>query len=315
MTSKRIRLQFCSLFLFGETVSFLKHARLLKCHVLIVLFISPGLAMAQSESEDNLATADLAEIDRRLNNPLTSLWSLTFQNNTSVYEGDALDGSEYSNNFFFQPFMPFEVGAEKQAMLTLRPVFPLVTQPVFDGPDARESHEHVTGFGDIQLMTLAGPNDGQGVVWGAGATFKFPTASKDELGQGKYQVGPAAMIFYMGKPWTLGLLAQHWSSFAGDGDRDSVSQTDIQYVLRRSIPGAMSIGMGPTISIDWKADSDNRLTLPVGLGITKTVRWGKMPFKLRAEVHYSVVSPEDFGSTWNFRLQVTPVIPSPVKKG
>ena len=75
----------------------------------------------------------------------------------------------------------------------------------------------------------------------------------------------------------------------------------------------MSIGMGPTINIDWKADSDNRLTLPVRLGITKTVRWGRTPFKLRAEVHYSVVSPEDFGSTWNFRLQVTPVIPSPVK--
>ena len=280
----------------------------------MVLFLSPGLVVAQSGSRDDLGTADLAEIDRRLNNPLTSLWSLTFQNNTSIFEGDSLDGTEYTNNFFFQPFMPFEVGAEKQAMLTLRPVFPLVTRPAFDGPDARESYEHVTGLGDIQLLTLAGPNDGQGLVWGAGATFKFPTASKDELGQGKYQAGPAAMLFHMGKPWTIGVLAQHWSSFAGDGDRDSVSQTDIQYVLRRSIPGAMSIGMGPTISIDWKADSDNRLTLPIGLGITKTTRWGKTPFKLRAEVHYSVVSPEEFGSTWNFRLQVTPVIPSPVKK-
>ena len=270
--------------------------------------------MAQTATEDDLATADLAEIDRRLNNPLTSIWSLTFQNNTSAYEGDAIDGTEYSNNFFFQPFMPFEVGARKQAMLTLRPVFPLVTQPVFDETDARESYKHVTGLGDIQLLVMAGPNDGKDLVWGAGATFKFPTASKDELGRGKYQAGPAAMIFYMGKPWTLGLLAQHWSSFAGDDGRDSVSQTDIQYVLRRSIPGAMSIGMGPTIGINWEADSNNRLTVPVGLGITKTTRWGNTPFKLRAEVHYSVISPDDYGSTWNFRLQVTPVIASPVKK-
>lgn len=284
-----------------------------KCYAITLLLLSSSLAMAQTAPQDDLASADLGEIDRRLNNPLTSLWSLTFQNNTSAYQGDAIDGTEYSNNFFFQPFLPFEVGAEKQAMITLRPVFPLVTQPVFDDPGARESHEHVTGLGDIQLLTLAGPNSGKGVVWGAGATFRFPTASKDELGQGKYQAGPAAMIFYMGKPWTLGLLAQHWSSFAGDDDRDSVSQTDIQYVIRRSIPGAMSIGMGPTISVDWKADSDNRLTVPVGLGITKTTRWGKTPFKLRAEVHYSVISPDDYGSTWNLRLQVTPVIPSPVK--
>lgn len=304
---------FAAFCLLGKSMSVFKNTSLFKCHAITLLMLGSSLVMAQTAPEDDLATADLAEIDRRLNNPLTSLWSLTFQNNTTAYEGDVLDETEHSNNFFFQPFMPFEVGARKQAMLTLRPVFPLVTQPVFDGPGAGESHEHVTGFGDIQLLTLAGPNDGKGLVWGAGATFKFPTASKDELGRGKYQAGPAAMIFYMGKPWTIGLLAQHWSSFAGDNDRDSVSQTDIQYVLRRSIPGAMSIGMGPTISIDWKADSDNRLTLPIGLGITKTTRWGKTPFKLRAEVHYSVISPDDYGSTWNFRLQVTPVIPSPVK--
>jgi len=280
---------------------------------ILILLLGFGPVFAQTEPGEGLATADLAEIDRRLNNPLTSLWSLTFQNNTSVFEGDAIDGTEYSNNLFFQPFMPFEVGAKKQAMFTLRPVFPLVTQPVFDAAEPRESYEHVTGLGDIQLLLLAGPNDGKGLVWGAGATFKFPTASDDNLGRGKYQAGPAAMLFHMGKPWTLGVLAQHWSSFAGDDFRDSVSQTDIQYVIRRSIPGAMSIGMGPTISIDWKEDSDNRLTFPIGLGITKTTRWGKIPVKLRAEVHYSIISPDDFGSTWNFRLQITPVIASPVK--
>ena len=69
-------------------------------------------AIAQTNPEEGLATADLAEIDRKLNNPLTSLWSLTFQNNTSFFEGDALDRTEYSNSFLFQPFMPFEVGAK-----------------------------------------------------------------------------------------------------------------------------------------------------------------------------------------------------------
>lgn len=282
------------------------------CFVLVLLGCTTQ-AIAQSDANDSLATADLAEIDRRLNNPLTSLWSLTFQNNTSFYEGDSIDGTEYSNNLFFQPFMPFELGSRKQAMFTVRPVFPLVTQPIFDSSNPRESYDHVTGLGDIQMMLLAGPNDGDGLVWGAGATFKFPTASEDQLGQGKYQAGPAAMVFHMGKPWTLGVIAQHWSSFAGDDLRESVKQTDIQYVLRRSIPGAMSIGMGPTITIDWEAESGNRVTFPVGLGLTKTTRWGKTPFKLRVEVHYSVISPDDYGSTWNLRLQLTPVIPSPVK--
>jgi hypothetical protein len=75
----------------------------------------------------------------------------------------------------------------------------------------------------------------------------------------------------------------------------------------------MSIGMGPTVVVDWEADSGNKLTFPIGLGITKTVRWGKMPVKLRFEPQYSIIRPDDFGTAWNFRLQITPVIPSPFK--
>jgi hypothetical protein len=282
------------------------------CCALLFLTMVACVSAEKIASTDSLATADLAEIDRKLNNPLTSLWSLTLQNNTSAKNGDAIDGTEYSNNLFFQPFLPFEVGPEGQAMLTFRPVFPLVTQPVFD-PDVRSSSGHETGLGDIQLLTLAGPARAGGAVWGVGATFIFPTAGEDALGQGKYQAGPAGMLFYMGKPWTLGLLAQHWASFAGDGDRAETSRSDIQYVVRRSIPHAMSVGMGPTVSIDWEGDSGNQVTFPVGLGVTKTSRWGKTPVKLRVEVHYSLVKPEDYGTEWNLRLQDTPVIPSPFR--
>ena len=270
-----------------------------------------GASTGQAEETD-LATADLGEIDRKLNNPLTSIWSLTLQNNTAVNSGDAVKGNEYSNNLFFQPFMPFVVGEEKQTMLTLRPVFPMVTQPVFED-DSGKSSEHKTGMGDIQMLVLAGPNRADGAVWGAGATFVLPTASQDVLGSEKYQAGPALMAFNMGKPWVYGVLAQHWESFDGDSDRDNVSRTDIQYVIRYSLPDAWSVGMGPTITYDWEADSDNALTFPVGLGLTKTTRWGKMPVKLRAEVHYSVIKPDDYGTEWNIRFQITPVINNPFK--
>jgi hypothetical protein len=278
---------------------------------LILLMIS--CAPMQSYAIDDLASADLADIDRQLNNPLTSLWSLTFQNNTAVKTGDDIDGKEYTNSLFFQPFLPFEIGSQNQYMLTLRPVFPLVTQAVADASGTRGPEKIDTGLGDIQLLTLLGPNVGEGMVWGGGATFKFDTASKDSAGQGKFQLGPAAMAIYMGKPWVGGVLAQHWVSVAGDDDRADTKQTDVQYILRRSIPGAMSIGMGPTITYNWEEEPENRLTLPVGLGITKTTRWSNTPVKLRLELHYSVIKPEDYGTEWNLRLQVTPVINSPFK--
>ena len=105
----------------------IKHFRIPMTCALLTL---AGASTGQAEETD-LATADLGEIDRKLNNPLTSIWSLTLQNNTALNSGDAVKGTEYSNNLFFQPFMPFEIGEEKQTMLTLRPVFPIVTQPVF----------------------------------------------------------------------------------------------------------------------------------------------------------------------------------------
>jgi hypothetical protein len=80
------------------------------------------------------------------------------------------------------------------------------------------------------------------------------------------------------------------------------------------MPGAMSLGMGPTITVPWKADTDNSVTFPIGLGITKTVRIGGTPVKLRFEPQYSVIRPDDVGTAWNIRMQITPVIKSPFSK-
>lgn len=252
---------------------------------------------------------DLAEIDRQLNNPLTSLWSLVFQYNLQLKRGDLIDGTAEANVLNFQPALPIPVGQD--IVLIARPVFPLLTQPVLDprSPDGVEGH--VTGMGDIQLLSLVGPSRSSGLVWGAGATFKFPTASKDRLGEGKYQAGPAVMLFSLGKQWTLGATVQHWWSYAGDEERRDTSQTNVGYAIVRRLPDAWSVGMTPTVTINWEANSHDRLTLPIGFGVTKTTRVGKMPVKFALKVQYSVVRPDSFGTEWNFRFQVIPVIRSP----
>jgi len=58
----------------------------------------------------------------------------------------------------------------------------------------------------------------------------------------------------------------------------------------------MAFGLGPTITIDWEAEPENRLTLSDGLGVTKTTRWGGTSVKLRFEIHYSIIRPEDYGT-------------------
>lgn len=209
-------------------------AAFLFCAVCITAFTSHAQekGLETATSTDPASKQSLEEISRQMENPLTDLWSLTFENSALLTKGDAMDDTEFANALFFQPGLPIPFGKNKDMVFICRPVFPLVTSPVLDAtePDGVDGHE--TGFGDIQMLSLLGPNRKSGLVWGVGGTFKFPTASDDVLGQDKYQAGPAAMLFRMQKPWTVGFLAQHWWSYAGDDDRPDTSG-NLFSVLRR----------------------------------------------------------------------------------
>ena len=98
----------------------------------------------------------LAEIDRQLNNPLTSIWSLTFQENFSLNKGDRVDGTRIGNTLFFQPALPIPIGTDM--VFIARPVFPLVTNTLLDPTSEDPAKGEKTGFGDIQLMSLIGPD-------------------------------------------------------------------------------------------------------------------------------------------------------------
>ena len=261
----------------------------------------------QSEMEDT-DDVSMDELNRQLENPLSRFWSLILQENLSFNSGDAISGTELSNVLNFQPSLPVPVGKSK--MLLVRPVFPLVTVPLFDESGNRTGSE--TGLGDINVFSLYGPDKKDGLIWGAGLSFVFPTASSRNLGSGKYQLGPAVMALSITKKWTLGTIVQHWNAVGGSSDRPDVTRTDIQYILRKQVQGkGMSIGMGPNITIDWNAESGNKVTFPIGLGITKTVKWGNTPWKLRLEPQYSIIRPDNYGSTWNIRIQVAPIVNNP----
>ncbi len=272
--------------------------------ILLLIFINTSYtSFAQSNSP--LTKDELAKINRELDNPLAKRWSLVFQENYTINQGDAVDGNISSNTMFFQPALPIPFG--RNLVFTARPVFPIVTQPDFSADPS--GGKKVTGFGDIQMATILGPGNATGWVWGGGITFVFPTASENNLGKGKYQAGPNIMLFHLTNKWTKGLFIQHWWSYAGDEKRKDVSITDIQYIIRKNFNG-WSLGMGPTIRIDWMNINDG-VTVPIGLGYTKTVRMGNTPVKIRIEPQYSIIHPSDYGNVWNIRIQIAPIIKSP----
>ena len=273
-------------------------------YLLTIFFLFSEFVSFSQEKEES----SIDELNQQLENPLSRFWSLIVQENLSFNNGDFIDGTQVTNVLNFQPSLPVPVGKAK--MLLVRPVFPIVTAPNLNSDGTQDGYE--TGFGDMQVFSLFGPDKKGGVVWGAGMTFVFPTASSTNLGSGKTQLGPAVMVLSMTPNWTTGGIIQHWNSVGGDENRHETSKTDIQYIIRKQIKGkGMSIGMGPNISIDWEASEGNRVNFPIGLGITKTVKWGDFPWKLRLEPQYAIIKQQDYGSLWNIRIQIAPIIKNP----
>ena len=174
-----------------------------------------------------------------------------------------------------------------------------------------------TGFGDTYYVGLFSPskpieldNDAK-LLWGAGFDVGLDTASEDVLGTGKYSAGPSALGIYLGETFKGGALVQQYWDFAGDSDRNDVNMTNLQYIYYWSLNETTSIGAAPNIIINWEQNSDNRYTVPIGIGINRTFQFGKVPVRFGLEYHYTAIAPDDVvSSDWAIRFFVIPAVPS-----
>jgi hypothetical protein len=64
----------------------------------------------------------------------------------------------------------------------------------------------------------------------------------------------------------------------------------------------------PVIEYDWEGAADNKMLLPLGGGVSKTTRIGKMPMKMDFEIYNYIESPDAFGPDWQMSLTLTPVL-------
>lgn len=114
----------------------------------------------------------------------------------------------------------------------------------------------------------------------------------------------------MGPKWKIGALVQNYFSYAGNKSRDDVSLMNLQYLVYYALNETMSIGAGPNILANWEAGAGEKWTVPIGIGINKTLQFGKLPIRFGLEYHYNVVRPNSVGADWNLRFMITPAVPS-----
>ena len=265
----------------------------------------PAAAEAEQKS--------LTDINKKLTNPVSDLWSITFQQNNFRLDPGQGHGQRWSSNLLFQPVLPVSISEDWN--LVTRPVIPLfVSQPHPDSGDPSDV-DRTTAFGDITFLQLVSPSPRLAGGWllGMGPSWIFPSASSDFTGSGKYQVGPGAIVGYLADEWILAAFVQNWWSFAGSNSRLSTRSMNLQPVASYFLPGGWSIGYSGNILADWEANASNTFTVPIGVSVAKVARLGGIPVRFGLGLQWMPIQPDRYGQKWNVQVVVAPVLPKLIR--
>ena len=244
-----------------------------------------------------LSSEELAKLAQ---NPVGNLISVPFQNNTNLNYGPQKSNQNILN---IQPVIPIEVNADWNVIT--RTIVPVVSQPALFPGDSR-----VNGIGPTQFSALLSPADPKGgVIWGAGAITQLPTTSDSALGSYRWGLGPEFVILHLdkGDPWVYGVLVNNvWS--VGNGAGGSYNNFLLQPFLNYNFHDGTYLTSSPILTANWKANSGNQWTVPIGGGIGHIFHLGRLPINTQIDAYYNVVRP-DFGPNWQIRAQVQFMFP------
>ncbi len=243
-------------------------------------------------------------------NPATPLSSIGNNFEYRSFKGD-LPGADDQDSWTYtlQPSFPFSMG--DGAILALRPAFPVVLdQPVFDAGMGDFADKGVE-LGDISFDLVYGKTSKTGLITLGGVFGVLPTATDDAIGSDQWRLGPEALIG-IARDWgVVGALIFHQWDVAGGDDEPDTNITSFNYLYAIGLGGAYQLASGPTITYDWNADSGQEWTVPLGIGLAKTVILGTTPVKMQAQLFYYLEQPDAFGPEWGFKLSVSPVVKNP----
>jgi len=257
------------------------------------------LAIGMSCANGARAELSSEELAKLAQNPVANLISVPFQNNTNLNYGPLKQNQNILN---IQPVIPFELS--KDWNLITRTIVPVISQPALFPGDQRTN-----GIGATQFSAFLSPSNAEGTIWGAGAIAQIPTTSDSALGSYRWGLGPTFVILKLekGNPWVYGFLVNNvWS--VGTGAGGSYNNFLLQPFLNYNFPEGTYLTSSPVLTANWKADSSNQWTVPIGGGIGHIFHFGKLPVNAQISAYYNVVKP-DFGPNWQIRAQVQFMFP------
>ena len=262
--------------------------------IIAMLFMLGIMALSTTAWAEEEGTQDLA---KQSQNPINTLISVPFENISSFNNGP---NDAYVNTLLMKPVLPVQI-SEKWNLIN-RTIVPIIYQgELIDGIGTK------FGMGDVTYQGFLSPAKPGKFIWGVGPTVSFPTGAQ-RMTSDKWSAGPAMVGLAMPGNWVVGALAFNIWSFAGDEDVTDVNAFSFQYFVNYNLPKGWYLSMSPTITANWKADSDNRWTVPFGGGFGRVFKIGKQPVNMGIKAYYNVEHPDN-ASNWNIAAQVTFLFP------
>lgn len=244
----------------------------------------------------DLTPAQLQALAKQTQNPVGNVAVFPVQNNW-LYHAGPTGVTVWNMNL--QPVVPIMLSPKMN--LVERAIVPVVNVPAFVPVDTCQDYGlEDTGFcsgqlgiSNIQLQSFFAPKTKPGAfIWGAGPILSFPTVTKN-LGSQQFGAGVDAVGLTMPGPWVIGsLVTQRWY-VAGPSTpaAQTINSFLVQPFFILNFGKGWALGESPIITSNWNEPDHQKWTVPVGLQLTNTNTWLKLPMSYTLAYYGNVVRP------------------------
>jgi len=249
----------------------------------------------QLQQEAKPGGGDVADLAKKLSNPIADLTSVPFQfNYDNGYGPD--DAARVTLNI--QPVIPITL--DEDWLLISRTIVPVIYQEeLFDGDDSD------FGIGDTVQSLFFSPRDPlDGWIVGAGPVLLLPTGTDPQLRGEQLGLGPTGVALRQDGAWTYGALVNHiWG--VTESDNADVNATFLQPFVSYTWPTATTLALNMEMTYDWDREET---TLPLNIQLSQVASVGGQPVSFQGGFRYYADSPPG-GPEWGLRFTITLLFP------
>lgn len=262
--------------------------------VVVALFSSTEVLAQDKSTKSSETEMTASEVAKKLANPVANIASLPIESDIDFGIG-AFNGTR--NTISLEPVVPFQLS--KDWGLITRLVLPFVQQYNITGVGTKQ-----VGLTDAQVSAFFAPisKSNSPFIYGFGPIFNLPIGTSDMLSTKKWGVGPSAVGLYQNNGWTLGLMMNQVWSFAGDKNRQDISQMFAEPFVGYHWKSGAGLTIIGEYTNEWKTKTDY-MTMQASLsGITAI---GKQKIRLFVGPRVTLFGPSAMRSKFGWNCGVT----------